>query len=732
MGSLYGSLFTGSSGLNSQSSAIAIIADNITNSNTVGYKAGNASFSTFVTNNSSSNSYSSGGVNTSNTVLINQQGVIQATGSVSDLAISGNGFFVVNTKEDGSGTNLLTKAGSFTTDKNGNYVNTAGFTLLGWPLDSSGRLPGAAGNLNTTSSTLLTSLKPVNINSISSTSNPTKLVNLGLNLKSSHAVLNGANETIAFPTTSTENYGIAENDIISYEDTYTTNILNYGDSITLTPSSTGTSTTYTYGGFWMSGNITAGAGILGALTATQNFTGATKGWNFYITTGSGTTTYTYEPNTPDTAAGQFNNLTSLADAINHSTGMTAKIDKSTNYLYFGPKDATQSWSMTDITGTFVSSLFNGTGGPPAVVTVASGTNRFSTLAGLKSLIGVTNGLGTVESNPLGNTTLEFYTTDPLGTLTVSATGSAAGAGGPGSGTPLVNPATSTAATILATFGLNNTSPLVIPAAYDPTGLVGNNIASGKIASAYTVPVQMYDSLGTQHDFEVSFVKLANNKWSVEIYTKNLTDIVSSKPYGQVATGTIEFNGDGTLKSVSNALSAPISISWANQADTSSVSFNWGTAGQEASTVGATTIGASNGLSQADSPFNSNFITQDGNISGTVSSMSFDQNGYVIANFTNGSSRNVFQIPLATVPNANGLSSVSGNAFSLSLASGVMILKEANTGGTGQIVPSSLEQSNVNLSNELTNMIIAQKGYQASAKVMKTSSDMLDDLNRALT
>jgi len=110
MGSLYGSLLTGSSGLNSQSSALAIISDNITNSNTVGYKAGDASFSTLVTSASSSD-YSSGGVSATNKVLINEQGVIQETSSTSDIAIEGNGFLVVNTKSDGSGTNLLTRAG---------------------------------------------------------------------------------------------------------------------------------------------------------------------------------------------------------------------------------------------------------------------------------------------------------------------------------------------------------------------------------------------------------------------------------------------------------------------------------------------------------------------------------------------------------------------------------------------------------------------------------------------
>ncbi len=134
--SLFGSLFAGVSGLSAQSQAMGMISDNVANVNTVSYKAADAQFSTLVTRSAASATYSPGGAKASTLYRIDRQGLIQASASPTDVAIDGNGFFVVNGQPDGSGEQLYTRAGSFEQDFLGNLRNNAGFYLQGWALDA--------------------------------------------------------------------------------------------------------------------------------------------------------------------------------------------------------------------------------------------------------------------------------------------------------------------------------------------------------------------------------------------------------------------------------------------------------------------------------------------------------------------------------------------------------------------------------------------------------------------
>lgn len=132
--SLYGALFGGVSGLSAQSSKIGTISDNIANTNTIGYKQATATFSSLVVNSSSAVSYQTGGVRAGTRLDIDKQGLLQSTQSATDLAISGGGFFVVRAVPDGSvggtaATPLYSRAGSFTPDSLGNYVNSQGYFL---------------------------------------------------------------------------------------------------------------------------------------------------------------------------------------------------------------------------------------------------------------------------------------------------------------------------------------------------------------------------------------------------------------------------------------------------------------------------------------------------------------------------------------------------------------------------------------------------------------------------
>ncbi|RWD63296.1 flagellar hook protein FlgE [Mesorhizobium sp.] len=126
--SLYGMMRTGVSGMNAQANRLSTVADNIANSDTTGYKRSSAEFSSLIMP-GTGGAYNSGGVTTTIRSAVSTQGVMTYTTSVSDLAVNGDGFFVV---QDAGGTPYLTRAGSFVPDAQGRLVNAAGYQLMAY------------------------------------------------------------------------------------------------------------------------------------------------------------------------------------------------------------------------------------------------------------------------------------------------------------------------------------------------------------------------------------------------------------------------------------------------------------------------------------------------------------------------------------------------------------------------------------------------------------------------
>ncbi|MCB1530680.1 MAG: flagellar hook-basal body complex protein [Rhodospirillales bacterium] len=193
--SLFGSLFTGVSGLSSQSQATAMIANNIANVNTVGFKRSEAAFFSLVTTESRSSRYSPGTVSVNRIQRVDQQGPIQSTVSSTDAAISGNGFFPVKRDGDNSALTeyLYTRNGQFSEDAQGFLKNSAGFFLYGWPIDTNGNLPANQGDL--------TSLVPVDVAFLGGLTRPTTTAELSVNLDASET-----EETLAAATTSAADF----------------------------------------------------------------------------------------------------------------------------------------------------------------------------------------------------------------------------------------------------------------------------------------------------------------------------------------------------------------------------------------------------------------------------------------------------------------------------------------------------------------------------------------------
>jgi flagellar hook protein FlgE len=1014
--SLYGALYSGVSGLKGQSNKIGIISDNISNVNTVGYKGNRGGFESLVTSSASESQFSPGGVIGANQQLVNKQGLLQSTDSATDIAISGDGFFVVNQQADGAGQVYYTRAGSFTQDATGNFRNAAGFFLQAWPLDREGRLPGETGNLNTNSSANLTSLTTVNVTNLTGVAAATSTVSIGANLNSAQTAYPGAEGTAQPDPFHTENDGVAAKDILvpggvnsltrgdrmtvstgqglSYTYRYSgftygrdvtnaasdplgdngevvmdspntitsaainvsnVNTVNADNTLTVTTAAAhglavgdtvtiagvgtvgglavdgtyivatvGSSTTYTVEhaspatgnansgvvgtsttlpfkttsgdatvtvrqvGHGLKNNevvtFTGMTGTVAGLTATQMnssflvtvidddhytieapanasattgggsgtivattrlFTGAimdannattrfladtgvspfsTSALKFTITTtATGTVSFTYTSASPNAQLGQFNTLNNLADAINSVTGLTARV--SGGRLYVGASDANAAI-------TFANGSSVGTAGPPVqwgidwvrelgLSNLGTGSDRFSSLEGLAALVNNSSGLSaTIESalssarvninvdNPLDTITFEDYPvvanvtlgTDPFATeagsgivtVTLPAAPSPAYVtgdvidmgtmtGGPYDGLTdadlsgqfeitVVNATTFTIVAkngAVATAGDLTTGPaawsMVQPQNYgslvaelglvdslngtaystagpQTTGAIGpaydpgdetKNIAGGAITAQFSRPIRVYDSLGTGHDLSMSFIKTDINTWAVEVYAANEDEVTSPLPSGQIVTGAITFNGDGSLQSIDSALANPVDITWNNGSVASTITFNWGTAGSPFGTPNASSIGKTDGLSQFNSAYNVNFVNQNGAPVGDLTSVAITEEGFVVASYSNGQTQNLFKIPLADFANPNQLATSSGNVFLQSAESGEVNLRQSGSSGVGKIASSSLEQSNVELADQLTDMIVAQRAYQANTKVISTTDQLLSQLNDIL-
>lgn len=175
--SLFGAMFAGVSGLNANSQAMGMISDNIANVNTVGFKGSEAQFSTLVTRAATKTTFSPGGVQSNTVQLVDRQGLIQASTSKTDMAVVGNGFFVINEAAVPSATDeyFYSRAGSFSPDKDGFLRNTAGFFLMGWPTDNLG-VPTPS-NLTT-----LSSLQSIDVSGISGNAVQTTTMTIGANL----------------------------------------------------------------------------------------------------------------------------------------------------------------------------------------------------------------------------------------------------------------------------------------------------------------------------------------------------------------------------------------------------------------------------------------------------------------------------------------------------------------------------------------------------------------------
>lgn len=200
--SINSAMLAGVSGLVANSSALASISDNIANVNTVAYKRNQTNFSSVVTAQAVPGHYSAGGVQALTRQLVSTQGLIQTANSATDIAINGDGFFVVTTKGMGltnSDQRLFTRSGSFSVDANGYLVNDAKLYLQGWPV---------VNDTVDVDPSDLTAMQPINVKALGTAVAATSVVQLNANLYKSQSISSAeaAYDPGTDPTTSMAQY----------------------------------------------------------------------------------------------------------------------------------------------------------------------------------------------------------------------------------------------------------------------------------------------------------------------------------------------------------------------------------------------------------------------------------------------------------------------------------------------------------------------------------------------
>lgn len=260
-------------------------------------------------------------------------------------------------------------------------------------------------------------------------------------------------------------------------------------------------------------------------------------------------------------------------------------------------------------------------------------------------------------------------------------------------------------------------------------LAANLPASASIGASETTNLTIFDSLGVDHLFTINWTKLSLNAWT---YTIDLTNNGGNTNQLAPATGSIRFGTDGTLLQVDGVAGTTGATGTSNYsigglgsgtdffssgAATNTISIDWGIFGQ------------STGLSQFADDYNASLLNQDGSGPSALTEVEIDASGLVTAIFANGESRAIYQLAVATVPAPSEMDSASGNAFTASATSGDIVLSVPGSSGSGSIQSSALESSTVDLSAEFTDLIITQRAYSASTKLITTGDEMLDEIIR---
>jgi flagellar hook protein FlgE len=247
----------------------------------------------------------------------------------------------------------------------------------------------------------------------------------------------------------------------------------------------------------------------------------------------------------------------------------------------------------------------------------------------------------------------------------------------------------------------------IPASATTSFQMTTNLdATAAVGATYSSPMTVYDSLGESHALTIEYTNTAPNTWTYSI-TLPAADTGGTGNPTQVASGTLNFNSSGVLTSPSGTVPA---ISISGLADgAAKMDLTWNLNGS----------GGTPAITQQAAASATSETTQNGYTNGTLTSYSVLSDGTVQGQFSNQQTLALGQVAVASFANNQGLTQTAGNNYQASSASGAAVVGQAGEGGNGTITGSAVEESNASLSTEFANMIVAQQGYEANAKVLTT-------------
>jgi flagellar hook protein FlgE len=717
-------MFSGVSGLEAHQTALDVIGNNIANVNTIGFKAGSANFQDQLSQTlraSASPSTGAGGQNPSQVGLgvelggINTdqtQGNLQSTGSPTDMAIQGNGFFMVS----GDSSIFYTRDGSFSLDSDGVVVNpSSGLKLLGYQADTNGKIDTSE---QISSSSVIT-IPVGTLTSVKQTSEAT----LEGNLDSSSAL-------------------------------QSTKVTFSGDLDVSTPTGQMNTTVYDADGNAHSLQIALTNPVHNPAPGAGVPTGATQRWDvnlildgstmatqhiYAVPNGSGGNSYVFSDNaSPGNSLGSslvlnvagsngasnfpltvdFSSLNAKSAVTTSSDGQTG-VDpiQSTQVSLAGslnldgsvPIVNTQTiYSANGTAYTMRTTLSNPVYDPAAAANVPTGaTQQWDMKVEVDTV--PPSGYKTVyDSSVAGNQESKVYYVPDSGFITADEN----------------NPANSLSNTIQlvagalppgsANQGLQTVTNF--PLTIDLSGLTTSKTATSADGQTGSPPewgtsVTVYDSLGISHQVNFQFTRTlvgsgapataaARWEWTA---TENGNVIATSKSTGD---SPLFFDNAGNLLNTNNQ---KVTVTPNGGASPFTVSMDVST------------------LTQLAGTSNVSITSQDGFPVGTLQTFSVADTGIITGVFSNGQTRTLGQIALANFSNPSGLEKDGQSLFSASSNSGLAQVGLPTTNGRGSISTGYLEMSNVDLSTEFTNLIVMQRGFEANSKIVSVVDQLLQDV-----
>lgn len=270
-----------------------------------------------------------------------------------------------------------------------------------------------------------------------------------------------------------------------------------------------------------------------------------------------------------------------------------------------------------------------------------------------------------------------------------------------------------------------------PVATSQFGTATNLNSAAVIGDVFSTSVQVYDGLGAPHVMTTTFTKTAANAWDYEVTVPG-ADVNPAPAAGApavVSSGSVTFDALGHVASVTPTapatgggaavpgpvldvqFTAPV---WANGAAAGPLTWDLVNANGSVS------------LTAFQAPSATSSKTQNGTSPGIVDAFSIADDGSILATFGAGQTMAVAQLALANFNNPKGLVKLGGNRYGESQDAGPANVGVAGTGGRGTLIGSALEMSNVDIAQEFTQMILAQRGYQANSKTITVSDELLVD------